>query len=435
MMSAATTPEQRQITGASRPLLVTVVGQGYVGLPLSVAIAASGHSVQAVEADPKRLGLLQRRASYIVDVTDADLERVTAIGTFRPVGTIAETEPADIYLIAVSTPVTAGGRPDLRYLDEAIANIAQRIQPGALIIIESTVYPGATRQHIAPELERLTKLQVGVHIHVAYSPQRIDPGRDESARCIPKLLAGLDEYAALAAAEFYLSVYDAVVTVSSCEVAEFAKLYENTFRYVNVAFANELAKAAHAMSIDFREVSAAAATKPFGFMPFRHGPGVGGHCLPNNVRYLEHALAQVGAGSTVMSAARSVNESMPRYIVERLRTLLADRGKSIEGASILVLGLSYKGDVADTRGSSTYPIVELISAAGAEARVADPHVGAEVVSDHFTLVELSEVECRSSDAVLLVTDHAAFDYDLIIENSPVVLDCRGRFSSTLVEQL
>jgi len=415
--------------------LVTVVGQGYVGLPLSVAVASAGHRVQAVEADPYRIGLLRQRTSYIVDVSDAELSEVDRTGAFRPFGSVAETEPADVFVIAVATPVTEAGEPDLHQVDRAVTDIAPELRPGALVIVESTVYPGATRQRVAPMLERLSGLEAGLDLHVAYSPQRIDPGRAESARRIPKLLAGLDEHAALAATDFYSNVYDQVVTVSSCEVAEFAKLYENTFRYLNVAFANELAKAAHAMGIDFREVSRAAATKPFGFMQFSHGPGVGGHCLPNNVYYLSHALAQIGAGSTLLEAAVQINDSMPRYTVERLRTLLTKRGKSIDGASVLLLGLSYKAGVADTRNSPSFPIAELISAAGGKVRIADPHVAQEVDSEHFTLVELTEAECRNSDAVLLATDHPDLDHDMIVANSPVLLDCRGGLSSPLAERL
>lgn len=413
---------------------VTVIGQGYIGLPLAVGIAAAGHRVQAVESDPARLARLRRASSYIVDVSDEELAQVSAAGNFHACGSVAESQPAEIYLVAVPTPVTGDGQPDLRYVQSALADLATTLRPGALVAIESTLYPGATRNRLAPRLHELSGLQLGTEVLLAYSPQRIDPGRSGPVRAIPKVVAGLDELSLRAAVSFYSTVYDEVVPVSDCETAEFAKLYENTFRYLNVAFVNELARAAHAMGIDFREVSAVAETKPFGFMPFSHGPGVGGHCLPNNARYLAHSLAPFG-GSSLLAAATAVNDGMPGYTVERLRAVLAEHGRSIEGSSLLLLGLSYKSGVADTRNSPTFAIARLITAAGGTVAVADPVVDAQVGSADFVRVELTGAECQRADAVLLITDHPAFDHDLIATHARVILDCRGALEPSAAERL
>lgn len=415
-------------------MIVAVVGQGYVGLPLSLAVARAGHAVLAVEADPSRLRYLREGRSYLGDVDPAELREVTADGRLRPVPDLDGTEAADVYLVAVPTPATAADGPDLALLDRAMDQIARSARPGALVVVESTLYPGALRRHVAPRFTRVSGLRPGVDVHLACSPERIDPGREGDHREVPKLLAGLDEAATRAAHEFYATVFKHLVPVSSSEVAEFAKLFENTFRYLNIAFANELGAAAAAMGISFREVVAAAASKPYGFLPFSPGPGVGGHCLPNNVRYLGHALAAAGAPSALLEAARLVNESRPAYVVERLRRSLAARGRALAGAEVLLLGLSYKPGVSDIRESPALAIRDALVEAGAGVRIADPRADTGD-SGLPVLVELTPELCARSDAVVVVTDHDEVDYGMVLAHAPLLLDCRGRFNHPGVEQL
>ncbi|MGN5382357.1 nucleotide sugar dehydrogenase [Streptomyces lasalocidi] len=382
-----------------------------------------------------RLNALKQCRSYIVDVSDEDLREATAGGRFFPVRDLRDHSAADVYLIAVPTPTTESDEPDLRLLDSALATVADSAGSGALIVVESTVYPGALRHHVAPLFERLSGLRAGIDVWFAHSPERIDPGRDAQYAEIPKLIGGLDERATAEACSFYETVFRNVVPVSSSEVAEFAKLFENTFRYVNIAFANELGRAAREMDVSFREVVTAAASKPYGFMPFFHGPGVGGHCLPNNIHYLNHALSSVGRPSALLTTAAQVNNAAPEYVVERLVTALKHRGQSVEGVTVLVLGLAYKPDVADARNSPTYAISDLLAARGVQVRVADSWVPESREAGSFSRVPLTVEECANADAVLLVTDHDDIDYGLVFENARLILDCRGRFDSPKVEQL
>jgi len=414
---------------------VTVVGQGYVGLAASVAVASAGYTVHAAESDPRRLAALREGRSYIPDVSSAAIREAMARGRFHPVADARDAPPADVYLIATPTPVTEENLPDLSLLDTALESIAPTVRPGALVVLESTVYPGALRQYVAPRLTELSGLRAGAEVHLAYSPERVDPGRGRSLGGIAKLVSGLDERSGKLARAFYETVFSSVVEVSSSEVAEFAKLFENTFRYVNIAFVNELSKAAHAMNIPFREVVAAASTKGFGFMPFHHGPGAGGHCLPNNVHYLNHALRQAGFPSSLLEAAEDINRSMPEYAVERLRELLEGRNIPLNRSRILLLGLAFKAGVADVRNSPARDIGDLLATAGAQVRVADPWVPPEEVAAPLVAVELTAQECAAADAVVLATDHEEADYQLVLDSARLILDCRGRLRSREVVQL
>ncbi|MGW8379824.1 nucleotide sugar dehydrogenase [Streptomyces sp. ODS28] len=414
---------------------VTVIGQGYVGLPGSVAIASAGHTVYAAETDPTRYSALVDGTSYVSDVPSHELRALLDSGRLRPVRDAAQAPSSDVYLIATPTPLTPSKEPDLGAVDGALEAVARTAAPGALVVLESTVYPGALRRHVAPRFERLSGLRAGESVHFGYSPERVDPGRGTPLRSVPKLVSGLDDRAAKLAREFYETVFDDVIQVSSSEIAEFAKLCENTFRYVNIAFVNELSKGAHAMGVSFREVVDAAATKPYGFMPFHHGPGVGGHCLPNNIHYLNHALEEAGHPSALLAAAERVNDSMPGYVVERLRRGLLRNGTPLEGSRVLILGRAFKAGVADARNAPAHAISSLLAAAGAEVRVADSWLGTEGASEDFTPVELTAEECAAADAVMLVTDHADVDARLVLDAARLVLDCRGWFSAPEVEQL
>ncbi|BBZ15286.1 nucleotide sugar dehydrogenase [Mycobacterium branderi] len=414
---------------------VSVIGQGYVGLPLTMALVEAGHTVLAVESDPNRLAALRRAQSYIVDVSDEALSQALATRRFTPVPDLQGQQHSDVYLITVPTPVNADDEPDLRYLDGALDTAAQTAQPGALVIVESTLYPGATRGHAVPRFEARSRLRSGIDVHFAYSPERIDPGRDDSYVEIPKIVGGIDTQGALLASSFYETVFKKVITVSSAEIAEYVKLFENIFRYVNIAFVNELSQSARAMNIDLREVVAAASSKPYGFMPFSHGPGVGGHCLPNNIHYLNHALRGAGRSSSILTACTQVNNGVANYVADRIEQALQAAGKSVATASVLILGLAYKPGIADDRLAPTYAISAELAGRGAHVKVADPHVPAAVAGEHFTRVELTAAQAAAADIVVIATDHKDFDYGLVLDHAPLIFDCRGRFDSQRVEQL
>jgi UDP-N-acetyl-D-glucosamine dehydrogenase len=414
---------------------VAVIGQGYVGLPLTLALVDAGHTVVAVESDPDRAAALRRSTSYIADVSDESLSDALQTGRLTAVEDLAGQTASDVYLIAVPTPTTHDAEPDLQYLDAALQTAALTAAPGALIIVESTVYPGATRGYVVPRFEELSGLRAGIDVDVVYSPERIDPGRDDPYQDVPKIVGGLDDSAARAAVAFYETVFTKVITVASLEIAEFAKLFENIYRYINIAVVNELNQAAQAMDIDFRQVVAAASSKPYGFMAFSHGPGVGGHCLPNNVHYLNYALRKAGRPSTILAASAEVNDNLPEYVVDRIEGALRSSGLPLADSSVLILGLAYKPGLGDDRHSPSYAISAGLAARGARVKIADPHVPTTAVNDCFARVELSAQQCRDADIVVIATDHHDFDYNILLEHAALVLDCRGRLNSPRVEQL
>ncbi len=415
---------------------VAVVGQGYVGLTLSAALVRAGHHVFGVESDTGRLNSLKKAQSYIPDVKRETLAYMLDSGRYTPAASLDRLPPAQVYVIAVPTPSARNGEPDLRHVDVATDAVARVAGESALVIVESTMYPGSLRNHVAPRLEAGSGLRVGGRLHLVHSPERIDPGRtDIPLEAVPKLVGGIDLASTVAGAKFYESVFEHVVPVSSSDVAEFAKLLENTYRYVNIAYVNELGQAAHAMGIDFREVIDAAASKPYGFMPFHHGPGVGGHCLPNNVTYLRHALRKAGFVSTVLDAAENVNTAMPGYVVRRLESSLRRRGSSLRGASVLLLGLAYKAGVPDWRNSPSHAVGRALIDHGAKVFAADPLIRKDAFPADLDRVELSGDECARHDAVLLLTDHPGVNYEQVIGAAPFVLDCRGHLGAPTVERL
>jgi UDP-N-acetyl-D-glucosamine dehydrogenase len=414
---------------------VSVVGQGYVGLPLSVLLVNSGHEVVAVESNGERFAALLRGESYIEDISDEELSHVLKSGRFYPVQNLHGTNSSEVYLITVPTPIDADRKPDLRFLYGALETISENIRTGALVIIESTVYPGATRYAAVPYFEKISNMKAGVDVYFVYSPERIDPGRKDNYLEVPKIVGALDEAGLKLASSFYETVFKKVFPVSGVEVAEFVKLFENTFRYVNVAFVNELSQGAAAMNLNFREVVAAAASKPYGYMPFSHGPGVGGHCLPNNIYYLNHALSKVGRPSALLAASAKVNDSVSKYVAERLEEMLEGVGKRLDGAEVLILGLAYKANVSDDRSAPTYAIVGELVQRGADVSVVDPHVPLHEANGLFVRADLTADLCAHADAVLIVTDHEDFDYGLVIDNAQLILDCRGKLNHSKVVQL
>jgi UDP-N-acetyl-D-glucosamine dehydrogenase len=416
---------------------VVVVGQGYVGLPLAVRAAQVGHQVVAYDIDENRMKRLLAADSYIEDITDEDLSAVLESGAFHPSSDAEACEDFDVAIIAVPTPLREG-IPDLRYIEESAQTLARYLRPGATVVVESTTYPGTTQELVAPILEDASGLLVGSDFHLGFSPERIDPGNATWTLInTPKIVSGVDEASLSAIRAFYDTVVDTTIPVASPREAELAKLLENTFRHVNIALVNEVAIFAHELGIDVWEAIDAAATKPFGFMRFTPGPGVGGHCLPIDPSYLSWCVERtLGHSFRFVELANDINEHMPDHVVRRVTLALNDQKHSVNGSQILLLGLSYKKNTGDARESPSVRVAQLLAGMGAEVRGADPHVVETTSVDRLlTRVEVTPDELAAADAVVLLTDHDAFDYDAIVEHSRLLLDCRHRVRGPRVEHL
>ncbi len=400
---------------------VGVIGLGYVGLPLAVAFAEQGCDVVAVDVDARKIEAIEAGDSYIEDVASERLaglrERIHATTRY------ARLAKADAVIICVPTPLTRNREPDLSALIDATRGLAEVLQAGQLVVLESTTYPGTTRERVAPLLEE-SGLAAGRDFHLAFSPERVDPGRtDFTLRNTPKVLGGLTEACSAAAEELYGLICDSLVRVSSPEAAELTKLLENIFRSVNIALVNELAMLTDRMGIDIWEVVEAAATKPYGFMRFEPGPGMGGHCLPVDPFYLSWRAREFDMATEFIELAGKVNQQMPYHCVEKAQRALNDIGLSVKGARIAVLGVSYKPGVGDIRESPALKIIELLTKMGADVRYHDPHVAhlAEFGLDSTSPGELVE----DADLTLIVTAHPGVDHGLIVERSRLVVDLRG----------
>ncbi len=403
---------------------VAVVGAGYVGLPLAVRLAEAGRSVVCLDPDVAKMERLNAGDSYIEDVASDDLARLVGAGLLAGTTDEAELREADAILICVPTPLAAHREPDLGAVRAATAAVARNLRSGHVVVLESTTYPGTTREVLQPMLEE-GGLRAGVDFHLAMSPERIDPGRtDFTVRTTPKVMGGITPACADKAAAVYEGAVDDVVRVSSPEAAELAKLLENIFRTVNIALVNELAMLCEHLGLDVWEVIDAAATKPFGFMRFEPGPGLGGHCLPIDPFYLTWKAREHGVSTEFIELAGKVNEHMPHYCVDRIARLLNDQAKSVRGADVLILGVAYKNDVGDMRESPALPIVEQLRESGASVRYHDPHVP---VVDELGLasVALTDDAVRAADCVVIVTGHDAVDYRMVVDTASAVLDLRN----------
>jgi UDP-N-acetyl-D-glucosamine dehydrogenase len=411
---------------------VGVIGLGYVGLPLAVAFAEAGEDVVAVDVDPRKVAAIRAGESYIEDVSADVLQRVVpkieATAHYQP---LART---DAVLICVPTPLTPNREPDLGALISAATGLGQVLQRGQLVVLESTTYPGTTREQLVPLLEQESELKMGSDVNVAFSPERVDPGRtDYTLRNTPKVIGGLTTACTERAAELYSSICDHVVRVSTPEAAELTKLLENIFRSVNIALVNELAILAERMGIDIWEVVDAAATKPYGFMRFEPGPGMGGHCLPVDPFYLTWRAREFHMSTEFIELAGKINQQMPYHCVERIERALNDAAKPVRGSRVLVLGASYKGGVGDVRESPALRIMEVLIDRGAELSYHDefvpslPDLGLESVPLDPTAGE--------ADAVVLVTAHPGIDYPGLAARTKLFIDLRGITRGTNVQNL
>lgn len=416
---------------------VVVVGQGYVGLPLSVRAAQVGHQVVAYDIDENRMKRLQVGESYIEDISDDELTAILDAGTFHPSSEARACAAFDVAIIAVPTPLREGV-PDLRYIEQSAETLARYLRPGATVIVESTTYPGTTQELVAPILEDGSGLFAGTDFHLGYSPERIDPGNTTWTLVnTPKVVSGVNEASLAAVQEFYDTIVETTVPVVSPREAELAKLMENTFRHVNIALVNEMAIFAHELGIDVWDAIDAASTKPFGFMKFTPGPGVGGHCLPIDPSYLSWVVERtLGHSFRFVELANDINEHMPDHVVRRITMGLNTQKRSVNGSRILLLGLSYKKNTGDARESPSVRVAQLLSAMGAEVLGADPHVVESASIDGLVRrVEVTPEELASADAVVLLTDHDAFDYDDVVAHAKFILDCRHRVKGAHVEHL
>jgi UDP-N-acetyl-D-glucosamine dehydrogenase len=401
-------------------MTIGVVGLGYVGLPLAVEFAEAGEHVVAVDVDERKVAAILAAESYIEDISSERLQ--AALPSIEARSHFAPLARADAIIICVPTPLTANREPDLKPLVAAGRALGHIVQRGQLVVLESTTYPGTTRERLLPLLQR-RGLRAGDGLNVAFSPERVDPGRtDYTMRTTPKVVGGITDACTQRACELYSRICDTVVAVSSPEVAEMTKLLENIFRSVNIALVNELSMLADRMGIDIWEVVDAAATKPYGFMRFDPGPGMGGHCLPVDPFYLTWRAREFHMSTEFIELAGKVNQQMPYYCVERVERALNDNFKPVKGSRVLILGASYKGGVGDIRESPSLRIMEVLAGHGAEISYSDPYVP-ELTRLGLTSVELDGLS--DYDAVVLVTAHPGIDYAAVLEQSEVLVDLRG----------
>jgi UDP-N-acetyl-D-glucosamine dehydrogenase len=400
---------------------VGIVGLGYVGLPLAVAFAEEGLEVIAVEVDQAKLASLSRGESYVEDVSSERLR--AAADRISPTSRYAKLTKADAVILCLPTPLTANREPDLGALLEAGRALAGVLQEDQLVVLESTTYPGTTREQLVPLLEE-SGMKAGADFHVAFSPERVDPGRtDFTLRTTPKVVGGLTPACADRAEALYGQVCDEIVRVSSPDAAELTKLLENIFRSVNIALVNELALLCDRMGIDIWEVVDAAATKPYGFMRFEPGPGMGGHCLPVDPFYLSWRAREFDLTTEFIELAGKINQQMPYHCVERVERALNDQAKAVRGSRVVILGVSYKPNVGDTRQSPALKLISLLQAMGAEISYHDPHVP-ELHSHDLRSEPYPEV-LDGADLAVILTAHEAVDHAAAVERAPGILDLRG----------
>lgn len=409
-----------------RQAQVGIIGCGYVGLPLAVEFARKGFHVVGIDTDEGKIRDINCGVSYIQDIPTEVLREFVEKKLIRGTSDYSILKELDTVNICVPTPLGKTKDPDVSYIVSAVDHIAKNLHRGQLIVLESTTYPGTTEELILPELEK-SGLKVGIDFFLAFSPERVDPGNPNfSLKRTPKVVGGVTAACTSMAKAYYEQIIDTVVPVSTTRVAETVKLLENTFRSVNIGLVNEIALMSHNMGIDVWEVIEAASTKPFGFMPFFPGPGLGGHCIPIDPFYLSWKAKQSGFECRFIELAGHVNGSMPEHVVGRIADGLNEHGKSIKNAKILILGVGYKRGVSDVRESPALDVMSLLCGKGAVLSYADPFVPQlELGSEAFEAVPIRRDYIRLLDAVVIITDHAEFDYGLVVDEAKLVIDTRN----------
>lgn len=420
---------RERMAGREKPV-IGVIGLGYVGLPLAMEFAQGGCEVLGVDVDSEKPKLLEKHKSYLKHFPDEMVASAMKTGLLHATTDFSVLTRADAILIAVPTPLGVSRDPDLSYVLNSCSEVAKYLQKGQLVILESTTYPGTTRDEMVPVLEK-NGMKAGVDFHISFSPEREDPGnKNFNTRTIPKLVGGLTEDCTEASVFVYEFAIDNVVPVSSPEVAEMAKIVENTYRAVNIALVNELKMLAYKMGIDIWEVIDAAATKPFGFTAFYPGPGLGGHCIPIDPFYLTWKAHEFEMSTKFIELAGEINTAMPSYVVDRISDALNAAKKSVNGSRILILGMAYKPDIDDYRETPALKVMDKLIARGASVEYNDPYIASIPSSTRQTdlqpvSIDLSEKMLSGYDCAVIITNHACYDYQWIVNNSNIVVDTRN----------
>jgi UDP-N-acetyl-D-glucosamine dehydrogenase len=408
---------------------VVVLGMGYVGLPLAVAFAEAGFRVVGIDPDQRKLDSFAADTSYIQDISSEALVRLKKAGRLRMTDDFSALEHADAVSICVPTPLRKTGDPDMSYILSAAKQLAQYVHREMVVVLESTTYPGTTREVLLPRLTEASGLKAGEDIFICFSPERVDPGRkDWTTLNTPKVVGGVTAACAEVAQAWYAGAIKTVVPVSSAEAAEMAKLLENTFRMINIGLVNELAIMCERLQVDVWEVIEAAATKPFGFMKFTPGPGLGGHCIPIDPMYLSWKMKEMNYSARFIELASEINTNMPRYVVGRILEAMNDRGKVLKGSNVLVLGVAYKADIDDVRESPAMDVIALLKKKGASVAYHDPYIPQiHHEAEGWKMSSIGDVmrSVGESDAVVIVTDHATYDYAAILTKASFIFDTRN----------
>lgn len=410
-----------------RTARIGVVGIGYVGLPLAVVFAEAGFDVVGVDPIQEKVDSLNRGESYILDIDSDRVKALVDAGKLSASTDYTELAKVDAVSICVPTPLRKTGDPDLSFIASASKSLAPYLHPGMVIVLESSTYPGTTREMVLPEMEAVSGLKVCEDFFLAFSPERVDPGREDWTTInTPKVIGGITETCGEVAAAWYAQALDTVVPVSTCEVAEMAKLLENTFRMINIGLVNELAIMCDRLKVDVWEVIDAAATKPFGFMKFTPGPGLGGHCIPIDPLYLSWKLRSLNYNARFIELASEINTSMPRYTLGKIQDALNLQKKSVNGSRVLILGVAYKPDIDDLRESPALDVIHLLQEKGADVVYHDPfishfhHEGLNMESVTDLMGEVAKADC-----VAIITNHSQYDYPAILASAQMVVDTRN----------
>lgn len=408
---------------------IGILGMGYVGMPLAVVFAEAGFSVLGIDPDQRKVDAFDKGVSYIQDVPTEKVVRLRKSGNLNMTTDFGALKDIDAVSICVPTPLRQTGDPDMSFINSAVEQLAKYVHKGMVVVLESTTYPGTTREVMLPKLTEQSGLKVGEDLFICFSPERVDPGREDwTTFNTPKVVGGITPACAEVAQAWYAGAIKTIVPVSSAEAAEMAKLLENTFRMINIGLVNELAIMCERLGVDVWEVIEAAATKPFGFMKFTPGPGLGGHCIPIDPLYLSWKMKEMNYNARFIELASEINTNMPRYVVSRVLDAMNDRGKTLKGSKVLVLGVAYKPDIDDVRESPALDVIALLKKKGADVSYHDPYISQihhESEGWKMETVKDAMKSVKEADAVVIVTDHKAYDYKGILAEAKFIFDSRN----------
>jgi UDP-N-acetyl-D-glucosamine dehydrogenase len=406
---------------------VAVLGMGYVGLPFATVFAEAGFEVTGIDPVVEKMAKLNSGESYIMDVPTEQVKRLVKAGKLKGTSDYSVLSTIDAVAICVPTPLRQTGDPDLSFIVSAAEGLAPYVHAGMVVVLESSTYPGTTRELVLPTLTEKSGLKVGEDIFVAFSPERVDPGREDwTTKNTPKVIGGITAKCTKVSSCWYSQALDKVVPVSSTEVAEMAKLLENTFRMINIAFVNELALMCDRLGVDVWEVIDAAATKPFGFMKFTPGPGLGGHCIPIDPLYLSWKLRSLNYTARFIELASEINTNMPRFVISKVQDALNEAQKPIKGSKVLVLGAAYKPDIDDLRESPAIDVIRLLEQKGAKVSYHDPYIP-HITHDDWKIDSINDIDrgIKEADCVVIVTNHTVYDFPKILRDARLIVDTRN----------